>query len=261
MDRERKVDENLQWLVPEAEAAPVWDLFERIFRVVDREYESPFGDDPPFFVNSHWTMVALVNDLNGVALPPYAPSEVRRGQLTWEDWKSFVELDLAVERDGFYERDELGPLLDIMAGEGASTLYFTDALRRAPGPLQAGVASRAGLEAAVLSICGSQIGYGIPINFVFDDTGRWGLYIDEDNAAVLAGEPDIMERYLPEVGGLEVLQQRFADHIREEVDPEESLYWIGSVRSYRLWYAYLRWPWPFPKPPLTVLEHAGKAET
>ena len=261
MDRERKVDESLQWLISEAEAEPVWDLFERTFRVIDGEYDSAFGDDPPFFVNTHWTMVALVNNLQRLALPPYAPNEVRQGRLTWEDWKSFMELDLAVEREGFYERDELGPLLDIMAGEGASTLYFTDALRRAPGPVQAGVASRAGLEAAVLAIYGSRIGYGIPYSFVFDDTGRWGLYIDEDNTAVMAGEPEIMERYLPEVGGLEFLQQRFADRIREEVDPDESLYWIGSVRAFRLWYAYLRWPWPFPRPPLTVPERAGQAET
>lgn len=260
MDGERKVDESLQWLIPEAEAEPVWDLFERTFRVIDGEYDSAFGDDPPFFVNAHWTMVALVNNLQRLALPPYAPNEVRQGRLTWEDWKSFVELDLAVEREGFYERDELGPLLDIMAGEGANTLYLINVLRRVPVAVQAGAATRAGLEAAVLAMHHSPMGSTERLNFVFDDTGRWGLYIGEDNVAVLAGQPEIIERYLPEVGGLEVLQQRFADRISEEVDPRESLYRLRAARAYRNWYAAMRWDWPFPEPP-TAPEQTGQAET
>ena len=261
MSDEDSADKNLQWLVPEAEAQPVWDLFQRVFRIEEREYGNPFGGDPPFFVNTNWTVLGLVNDLEGVALPPYAPEEVRDGRLSWEQWRSRLENLEYVERAGFYERDELGPLLDIMAGEGAQTLYFTDVLRQVPGPIQAGAASRDGLREAVLALFRSQIGYGVPLNFVFDDTGRWGLYIDEDDIAFLAAEPDLMRRYLPEVGGLEVLQQRFADRVYEGADPEGKNYWTGAVHAYRLWYAYMRWPWPFPKPPLTIPERAGQAET
>ena len=165
MNGESEMEKKLQWLVPEEETQPIWELFERIFRVPDPEAEFPFALDLPFFMNPGWTMVALVNNLTSLAEPPYAPEEVREGRyLTLEEWEedreALAEIGIEMERDGFYERDELGPMLDIMAGEGARTLYFTASKRRWPGPLQAGEASRAGLEAAVQAIHETQSGYG-----------------------------------------------------------------------------------------------------
>ena len=245
-----EADMSLQWLVPEAEAQPVWDLFARVFRAAPDELDTPLGSNPPFFANPGWTVVGLVNNLDSFTDPPGGPEEVCSGLLTWDEWQHRLESDEYVERDGFYERDELGPLLDIMADEGAQSLYLTDAPFQVPGSVQAAVASRAGLQAALTALYEADSSYGRPRSFVFDDTGRWGLFVEEDNIAALAGEPVIMERYLPKVGGLGFLQQRFADRIDEEVDPESSNYWIGAVRTFRLWYAYMRWPWPFPKPPL-----------
>ena len=256
-----EADMSLQWLVPEAETQPVWDLFARVFRAVPYEWGNPLSADPPFFADPGWTVIGLVNNLDGLTDPPGGPEEVCSGLLTWDEWRQRLESDEYVERDGFYERDELGPLLDIMAGEGAQALYFTEAASQVPGPMQAAAASRAGLQAAMTALYKAYPSYGLPRSYVFDDTGRWGLFVEEDNIAALAGEPAIMERYLPQVGGLEFLQQRFAERIREEVDPEGDNYWIGSVRTFRLWYAYMRWPWPFPRPPLTVPERTGKAET
>ena len=244
---------NLQWLVPEEETQPIWDLFDSIFPATQRMSEEPFDGNPPFFANTQWQVVGLVNNLGRLAIPPYGPDEVLDGSLTLEEWEERralpPELDIGLDRDGFYERDELGPLLDMMAGEGAHALYFTEVLQQLPGPFQAGVASRTGLEAAVKSLFYSKMGYGEQLNFVFDNTARWGLYIHEDNIAFLAAEANLMERYLPQVGGLEVLQERFADRIRHNADPEEFSYKVRAARVCRLWYAYMRWPWPFPKPP------------
>ena len=244
-----EADMSLQWLVPEAETQPVWDLFARVFRAVPYEWGNPLSADPPFFADPGWTVVGLVNNLDGLTDPPGGPEEVCSGLLTWDEWRQRLESDEYVERDGFYERDELGPVLDIVAGEGAQTLYLTETPFQYPGPIQACVASRRGLQAAVTALYSSDNSYGLVRSFIFDNTARWGLYIGEDLVAFLAGEPDIMERYLPMVGGLEFLQQRFADRIREEADPTEANYYLRPARVYRLWYAYLRWPWPFPEPP------------
>ena len=229
-----KDDGTLQWLVPEAEAQPVWDLFARIFRSVPKHWSEPIGLDPPFFIQSHWTVVGLVNNLNSLAFPEEEPEDQS------DDIFALYE---------FYEKDELGPLLDIMAEEGEQTLYFTDASFQIPGPVQAAVASRKGLQAANLALHATQVGYGIPINFVFGDTERWGLYISEDNVAMLGGEPELMERYLPLVGGLEFLQHRFASRIGAEADPGSSHYRLRTARSYRKRYAAMGWDWPFPEPP------------
>ena len=218
----------LQWLVPESEAGVVWDLFGSIFRVVPPDREVPFGGNPPFFTNPHWAIVGLVNNLESLIYPPEGPDE---------------------ERDGFYERDELGPLLDIVANEGAEAFYFNEIWFETSGPVQACAASRAGLQAAADALP-SISGFATPTGFVFDNTGRWGLYISEDNIALLAGERRLMERYLPQVGGLELLQQRFAERIEGDVDPSQSFYRPSAARHFRLWYAYMRWPWPFPTPPL-----------
>lgn len=245
---------NLQWLIPENETQPVWDLFESAFSVFSRQSEEPFDGNPPFFANSQWQVVGLVNNLESLSIPPYGPDEVLEGWIKMDQWEQHLELaselDIGLSRNGFYERDELGPLIDIVAEDGAHTLYFTEVLQQRPGAFQAGAASRAGLEAAARSLLDSKMGYGLQLNFVFDNTARWGLYISEDNIAFLAAEANLMERYLPEVGGLEVLQERFADRVGHEVDPERAFYRVRAARVCRLWYAYMRWPWPFPAPPL-----------
>lgn len=216
----------LQWMVPEGEAQPVWDLFARVFRTDRRQPHEPLAGDPPFFVEPHWTLVGLVNGLEGLAFPGEGPDP---------------------ERDGFYERDELGPLLELMAGEGTEVLYLTETHFQVSGPVQACAASRAGLRACVPAL---PTGFGIQQCFVFDNTARWGLLVEEDNIAFLGGEPALMDRYLPRVGGLDLLQQRFASRLDEEVIPGSHLYHVTSARVCRLWYAYLRWPWPFPQPPM-----------
>ncbi|WP_421707105.1 hypothetical protein [Algihabitans sp.] len=192
----------------------------------------------------------MVNDLTGLASRPYAPTEVRDGSLTWEDWRFFMENDFDLDRGGFYERDELGPLLDIMAEEGAQSLYITDAVYQIPEPVQAGVASRAGLESAVEAISDEPWYDGLLFNFVFDNTGRWGLRIHEDNIAFLGAAPDLMERYLPAVGGLEFLQKRFASHIREDFMSGEEISRFSVAQAFRREYAYMDWPWPFPELPI-----------
>ena len=245
MSAETSRENERQWLVPEAEAQPIWDLFARIFRSVPKHRSEPIGLDAPFFTHSHWAMVGLVNNLNSLAFPEEEPED---------------QSDDIFAPYEFYEKDELGPLLDIMAEEGAQTLYFTDASFQIPGPVQAAVASREGLQAANLALHEAEVGYGIPINFVFGDTERWGLYIGEDNVAVLGAEPDLIERYLPLVGGLEFLQQRFAQRIHGDADPSQSFYRPRAARVYRKWYAAMRWNWPFPEPP-TVPERAEQAET
>ena len=263
MSAETSRENERQWLVPEAEAQPVWDLFARVFRTTHRDFGDAFDGDPPFFVNPNWIIVGLVNNLQCLAYPPGGPEEIRDGLITWEDWEmlsDILEPEAYFERGGFYERDELGPLLDIMADEGAQTLYFINPSSQFLGSMRAGSASREGLKAAAAALHRSDRCYGIFGTLVFDDTGRWGLYIGEENVAILAAEPEIMERYLPEVGGLEVLRQRFADRIRQEVDPRESLYRLRAARAYRKWYAAMRWDWPFPEPP-TVSERTEQAET
>ena len=222
-----KDDGKLQWLVPEAEAQPVWDLFDNIFHVASRDREIPFGGNPPFFMNPHWTIVGLVNNLESLIFPPEGPDE---------------------ERGGFYEQDELGPLLDIVANEGSEVFYFNEIWFENSGPVQACLASRPGLR-AVADALPSISGFATPTGFVFDNTGRWGLYISEDNIALLAGEQGLMERYLPRVGGVEFLQQRFAQRLNEAADPSRSHYYLREARFFRFWYAYMRWPWPFPNPP------------
>ena len=222
-----QISHPLEWLVPEAEAGPIWDLFDNIFHVASRDREIPFGGNPPFFMNPHWTIVGLVNNLESLIFPPEGPDE---------------------ERGGFYEQDELGPLLDIVANEGSEVFYFNEIWFENSGPVQACLASRPGLR-AVADALPSISGFATPTGFVFDNTGRWGLYISEDNVAMLGGEPELMERYLPLVGGLEFLQHRFASRIGAEADPSSSHYRLRTARSYRNRYAAMGWEWPFPEPP------------
>lgn len=250
MSVEKNKNPQIQWIVPREASQSVWDVYAQVFPDKPHKYGSLAHREEPLFVDPGWKIVGLVNGLMGLAFRPHAPAEVRDGSLTWEDWQFFMENDFDLDRGGFYERDELGPLLDIVAGEGAQTLYFTDSVYQDPEPLQAGVASRAGLEAAVQAISDSPEYYGIPSSFVFDDTGRWGLRIHEDNIAFLGAASDLMERYLPAVGGLEFLQERFANHIRQDFMLGEEINRVSVARAFRREYAYMDWPWPFPELPI-----------
>ena len=250
-----EVDEHreLQWPVAGAEAQPVWDLLTRIFRITQTNSTKTFDGDPPFFVNPNWIVVGLVNDLESLAYPPGGPEEIRDGVITWEEWETLsnvLEPEDYFERGGFYERDELGPFLDMMIEEGARVLYFTHPNFQNADSIQAGTATREGLKAAAAALRRSDCCYEVYGNFVFDNTGRWGLYTVEDGVAFLAAEVNLMERYLPEVGGLGVLQERFASHTREGADPDDALYRVQTARTYRSWYTYMGWDWPFPEPPI-----------
>lgn len=227
-----------------AEAEEGWRIAAQIFlerHPAEREF---IELEIPFFRSPEWTVVALVNDHWGLANPTEGPGPEAR----------------------CYERDELSPLLDLARQRGSERLYLCDSTLPEVSPL---FSCEPTLEALSQTIKLAQKNaghtFGYLTAFLFDNTGQWGIYVQEEEIAFVGGEAELMRRYVARVGGVEVLQERLERLYSESpVSDDRSQRRFNSgknIAPVMREYAYLRWPWPFPKPPLTVPERTGQAET
>lgn len=216
-----------------AEAEEGWRIAAQIFlerHPAEREF---IELEIPFFRSPEWTVVALVNDHWGLADPADGPGPEAR----------------------CYERDELSPLLDLARQQGSERLYFCDSTLPEASPL---FSCEPTLEALSQTIKLAQKSaghtFGYLTAFLFDNTGQWGIYVQEGEITFVGGEAELMRRYVARVGGVELLQGRLESFYSETP--------IGADKGQRGFtssknavpvmreYAYLRWPWPFDWGPL-----------
>ena len=115
-------------------------------------------------------------------------------------------------------RDPLHALFEILVEDGIRELIQMSPYSR-PGPFT-GAMTTAPTRSAVHY--GRQIGVapftGIVTRLLFDKTGRWGLFADDDELGILAGEPLFLERYIWRAGGMEFIRQKADDWFRETYD-------------------------------------------